>query len=302
MNNIVYTKVKFVRNLKNCNFESNIYDRQQVDILNLCMDAINSCGLKSVKLSELGNNVVDNLLARELLERDFVYECFNKGYANKDNTTIQINSRNHIEIFAIENNIFEAYSMAKEIDKKLCNKLNFAYSDKYGFLTPDIKNIGSGMSVEIKVMLPALAKIGALDKLPNVNDKLGFDIKCLDRKSGLCVIITRATLGYTEKQICELSKTYIDKLLQLEVETSKKLSSESDDIDDNARRAKAILKNCLKITAVETYVLIGDILISMNAEIEKDITFEQVGNVLKIINLYEKDFNRLAKEIQKILD
>lgn len=302
MNNIIYTKVKFVRNLKNCNFESNIYDRQQVDILNLCMDAVNSCGLKSVKLSELGNNVVDNLLARELLERDFVYECFNKGYANKDNTTIQINSRNHIEIFAIENNIFEAYSMAKEIDKKLCNKLNFAYSDKYGFLTPDIKNIGSGMSVEIKVMLPALAKIGALDKLPNINDKLRFDIKCLDRKSGLCVIDTRATLGYTEKQICELSKTYIDKLLQLEVETSKKLSSESDDIDDKSRRAKAILKNCLKITAVETYVLVGDILIGMNAGVEKDITFEQVGNVLNIIKLYEKDFNSLAKEIQKILN
>jgi protein arginine kinase len=114
------------------------------------MDAVNSCGLKCVKLSDLGDKVVDNLLARELLEYDFVYEGSNQGYANKENVTVQINSRNHVEVFAIGTSILDAYSSAKEIDKNLCNKLNFAYSDKYGFLTPDIKNIGSGMSVEIK--------------------------------------------------------------------------------------------------------------------------------------------------------
>lgn len=301
MSNIISTKVKFVRNLKNCNFESNIYDKQQQDILKLCMDATNTCGLKSVELSNLSDKVVNNLLAQDLLERDFVYIGSNQGYANKDNLTVQINSRNHVEIFARDNNIYEAYSKAKEIDKKLCNKLNFAYNDKYGFLTPDIKNIGSGMSVEFKVILPALAKIRALDKLPNVSDKLVFDVTCLDTQSGLCVITTSATLGYTEKQICELAQNYVNKLLQLEIETAKKLSSNSDDVEDKSRRAKAILKSCLKITADESYVLVGDVLIAINAGIEKDITLEQIHQVLNNIKLHEKDFNILAKEIQKIL-
>ncbi len=301
MSNIIYTKVKFVRNLKNCNFESNIYDKQQKDILNLCMDATNSCGLKCAELKDISEKVINSLLAQDLLEHNFVYASSNQGYANNDNVTVQINSRNHIEIFAKGGDIYEVYSCAKEVDKMLCNKLNFAYSDKYGFLTPDIKNIGSGMSVEIKVILPALAQIGALNKLPNVSDKLVFDITCLDRQSGLCMINTRATLGYTEKQICELSKIYIDKLLQLEIETSKKLSSESDDVEDKSRRAKAILKNCLKITSSEAYVLLGDILVGINAGVEKDIALEHINKVLNNIKLFENDFNILAKEIQKIL-
>lgn len=301
MSNVIYTKVKFARNLKDCKFESNISDKEQKEILKLCIDSVNSTGLKCVELNDISDKVIDNLLARDLLEREFVYAGTNKGYANKDNVTVQINSKNHIEIFAKENNIYDSYSKAKEIDKKLCNKLHFAYSDKYGFLTPDIKNIGSGMSVEVELLLPAIAQIGGLNKLPNVNDKLIFDIICLDRQSGLSIVKTRATLGYSEKQICELTKTYIDKIVKLEIETSKKLTEGSDDIEDKSCRAKAILKNCIKVSGSEAYILLGNILVGLNAGFENELTGEQINKALNCIKLYENNFKQLAKEIQKIL-
>jgi protein arginine kinase len=301
VSNIIYTKVKFVRNLKDCSFESNINDDEQNKILQLGLKAVSECGLKCLPLSDINKTVIDNLLAQDLLEHEFVYVSYNQGCANNGNVTVEINNKNHIEIFAKDKNIYDAYVNAKEVDKKLCNKLNFAYNDKYGFLTPDIKCIGSGMSVEIKIMLPALAQIGALSKLPNSNEKMVFDLTCLDRQSGLCLITTRVTLGYTEKQICELTKMYIDKIIQLEIETSKRLAEDSDDVDDKSRRAKAILKNCIKISGSEAYVLLGYILISINAGIEKECTAEQINNSLNYIKLYENNFNILAKEIQKIL-
>ncbi|MBQ8522920.1 MAG: hypothetical protein IJ458_04625 [Clostridia bacterium] len=300
MSNIIYSKVKFVRNLKDCKFETNIYDEQQKEILKLCLNATNACGLKCVPLSEMSKKVVGNLIASDMLEHDFVYASSNQGCAHDNDVTVQINNKNHIEIFSKHHNIYEAYSKAKEVDKKLCNKLHFAYNDKYGFLTPDIKSIGSGMSIETKVILPSLAQIYALDKLPNANEKLVFDLTYLDRQSGLCVIRTRATLGYTEKQICELTKTYIDKLIKLEIETAKKLSNDSDDVEDKFRRAKAILNNCLKISVSEAYVLLGDILVGFNAGIETQLTSNQINQALNCVKLYENDFKQLATELQKI--
>lgn len=300
MSNIIYTKVKFGRNLKDKKFISNIDDNEQKAILNTCIEATNNCGLKCVSLNEIGQNVIEDLLARDLLEREFVYESSNQGCATDNDTTIQINNKNHIEIFAKANNIYDAYSKAKEVDKKLCNKLNFAYSDKYGFLTPDIKNVGSGMTVEVKIILPALAKMGALNNLPKANEKLIFDIMCFDRQSGLCSITTSATLGYTEQQICEITQSYIDKIVSLEIDTSKKLAEDIDEIEDKCYRAKAILNNCIKITSAEAYVLLGNILIAINAGVEKLLSKDKVTQALNVIKLYENNFKLLSNKIKEI--
>ena len=150
--------------------------------------------------------------------------------------------------------------------------------------------------------MPALAKINAIEKLPKVNDKLVFDVVCFDRQSGLCEITTKGVLGYTEQQVCELVNMYNDKLLKLEIDTAKKLA-ESDklEIDDGTRRAKAILKNCCKITLDEARVLVSKIILAINAEIEKEIKMEDAINVLNTLKLYENDYVALANEIQKIL-
>lgn len=298
----IYTKVKFVRNLKDHNFESNIYDDEQKQILDLSLNALNQIGVKGMPLTQASKDVIDSLVAQGLLEQEFASYTPNRGLASINNTIIQINNNNHIEIIAKDINIVNAYNSAKDIDKKLCNKLNFAYSDKYGFLAPNIKDIGSGLTIEFKVILPSLAQIGALNKIPKAIDKLMFNITCLDRQSGMCIITTQATLGYSEKQVCELAQNYLDKIIKLEIETAKGLFSENkDDVLDKTKRAISILKSCIKITPFEAQGLLGYILIGVNAGAENNIKIEQINNALNIINLYENDYKKLAQEIQKII-
>ena len=81
------------------------------------------------------------MLASGKLEKKFVKNISHKGYASNEDASVQINGINHIEIFATDLEILDAYSKAKQVDKMLCNKLHFSYSDKYGFLTPEVNNI-----------------------------------------------------------------------------------------------------------------------------------------------------------------
>lgn len=301
MSNILYSKVKFVRNLKGIKFETNISELEQKEVAKLCLEATNSCGLKGGLVVEMNDKVIDNLLMNDLIERDFVEACVNNIFCNKDTVSVQINSRNHLEIISKDKDIFSAYQQGKNLDKQLCNKLNFAYSDKYGFLTPDIKNIGSGMSVEVALILPALAKMEAIKSLPKVNEKLIFSIDCINLQSGLCLIKTTTTLGYNEKQICELAHSYIDKIIKLEIEASKTLAKDIDEVKDKSERAKAILKHCIKISSEEAYLLLGEILISINAGIEQQINIEKINKLFNCIKLNKNNYKNLATEIQKIL-
>lgn len=302
MNNIVKAKVKFVRNLKGVNFEPNMSKSDHKRVLDMCFDIFEKCGFKCAKLKDISTSTLDKMLNGGILEKDFVDKYINQACGNNESLTIQINGKNHVEIFAIGDNIYEVYEMAKKVDKQACDKLNFAYNDKYGFLTSDIKNIGSGMNIEVDVMLPAISKIYMIESLPKVNDKLSFNLNIVNTNCGLVRVSTQGTLGYTEKQICELTNAYIDKLIKLEIETSSKLLSEDEDeILDALYRAKAILKNCVKISVDEVYKLAGDVLIGINAGCEKEIGEQQIMEILNNIN-YNENNKQSAKNVQKILN
>lgn len=298
MNNVIWTKVKFCRNLKNTWFTNRITKQQQKDVLQICLNACNECGMKGEELSKLSEDVINNLIDANKLEEDFVKNISFKGYASNDNANVQINGDNHIEIISIDENLSNSYSNAKKIDKALCNKLTFAYSDKYGFLTPNIKNIGSGMEISVLVLLPALSKINAVKSLPKYMDKLRFDIKFVN--DGVYLISTGANLGYSEKQICDLTKMYIDKIIQCEIDACKNMAQDVDAVADLNLRAQAIINNAIKLTPYELSDLIGNILIAINSGIEKNINENQIKNLFNYIKI--KDEKILAKSIKNILN
>ena len=302
MSSVLYTKVSFARNLKGVKFSPRITNSEQKDMLKLSLDAIKDCGLKGSPLNELGKNVIDNLIATEQINPAFVDDDLtNKGYASGEGVNIEIGGENHILISSTDKDVFSAYAKAKEVDKKLCNKLNFAYNDKYGFLFPDIRNLGSGMSIEVEMLLPAMTKLNAIKTLPKSHEKLLFNIECIS-ENGVYLISTGTNLGYTEKNICELTHSYINKILKCEIEASKTLAKEDmDEVLDKNARAKAILNNCVKITPEEACLLIGDILIAINADIEKDITIKQIHKLLNLVKINKNNYKNLSQEIKKVL-
>lgn len=300
MSNILSTKVKFYRNLKDFKFDTTLSSKEQQTMAEKVLNQLKEVDIKGGFLSELSESVIDSLILNGQLDANFANSQGNKAYACNDNVSVEIGGEEHICVNAKSADIFTAYKNAKELDKKLCNKLNFAYSDKFGFLTSNITRVGSGMDLEVKLILPALNKLNAIKSLPKSNEKLIFNIKCLDVASGVYLISTGANLGYTEKQICELTHAYIDKICKLEIEACKQLNDlDTDEVLDSSKRAIAILNNCIKISQDEVYKFVSDILIAVNAKVENDIDSKKLEKILNLNNKNKKEF---AKNIQNILN
>ncbi len=303
MNNIISSKVKFVRNLKGVAFNTNTNSKALNEVLKLSIDACNQCGLKAEMLSKINDKVIENLIETNTLERDFVNDIKHKGFATSDNATVQINGTNHIEIFSSDSDILTAYNNAKLVDKMLCNKLNFLYSDRYGFLSPELDKIGCGMQTETLVILPALSQANAIKKIPQYCEKLGFKIRQINNQNSIYLIVSNASLGYTEKQICELTSQYVNNVIKCEIEMCKNLANDTLEIVDKSVRAKAIINSCLKITDIELFKLIGDILIAINSGLEDDKLNKQINNLFNVIkNKNLNNSENLAKIIKNILN
>lgn len=303
MSNIISSKVKFVRNLKGVPFNTNTNSNALNEVLKLAIDACNQCGVKAESLDKISDEIINNLIDSNLIEDDFVRDKNFKGFASNDCTTVQINSTNHIEIFSIDTDLLNSYNNAKSVDKMLCNKLNFLYTDRYGFLSPEIDKIGCGMQTETLVILPALKQLNYIKDLPQYCDKLRFEIYQINNQNAVYLIRSNATLGYSEKQICELTSQYVNNIIKCEVEMCKKLAIDKLEIMDKSARAKAIINNCLKITNMELFKLIGDVLIAINSGVEDNKLNNQINNLFNIIK--NKNLNNqenLAKIIKNTLN
>jgi len=301
VSNVLWSKVKFVRNLHGIAFSSKITNKSKADVLKLSIDACSDCGLKSERLDAMSDKVIESLIVNGKLEKDFSANTNNKGYATDGESSVQINGKNHIEIISKDINLYNAYSKSKQIDKQLCNKLHFAYSDKYGFLNPDIKNIGSGMNISILIMLPALSQVNAISRLPKSSERLAFNIEPINIESGMYLITTGASLGYSEKQICQLTENYINNVLKCEVDMCKNIATDEAEVLDKSSRAKAIINSCMKITTQELYCLISDILIAINSGLEKDVDAKYIIKLMDCANdVKSEDKIYLAKLIKQI--
>lgn len=301
MNNIIWTKVKFSRNLKDMLFTHKMTDADQGNSLKLCLDAIETCGLKGEAINNMSEQTINNLAGNGMIEKSFLTNTNIKGYASNKKVAVQINGKSHIEIFSKDDDIYSAYNEAKKIDKKLCNKLTFSYSDKYGFLNPSIDKVGCGMEISALILLPALTYIGAVKSLPKSIEKLLFKIELVDESCNLYLIKSGANLGYTEKQICELTKSYIDKIIKCEIEASKTLAKDADEVLDKCERAIAIINHCVKIDTTELLDLIGKILVAVNSGVKQ---LHEVDSIKKLINCINNNLDKklLAKIIKNNLN
>lgn len=303
MSNIVTTKVEFCRNVKGFPFCSKLGDNQSA-LLELIFNTCKDVKLATTNLSDVNDEVVDNLKAKFLLDKNFTMNTFSAFASNLTNDAfVEIGNIDHIRIGGLGENIYTAYDKAKKLDKQFCNKLNFMYNDKYGFLTPNLQNIGSGIIVKVYVMLPAITKLNIQSMLKKACEKMMFSV--VNLSNGLYEVCSGANLGLTEKQVLEHTDNYIKKILKLEQEACKQLAQNQDEILDKTLRAKAILRSCFLIDTNELCELVGDILIAINSGLENEFSNEKICNLLlniSSINNSNKNNKELAKNIKNILN
>ncbi len=289
MSNIVLTKVEFARNVKEFAFKPKLSNIQRNKLLNLIKQTCEDCGLVEIK-----DELQEYLLAKHLINSHIAYCDKSKKVA------VEVLGEEHISIDSIDSNIYTAYEHAKKLDKLFCDKLHFMYDDKLGFLSSNVQKIGSGMQISVKILLPALSKLEALNMLPKSQDKLRFEVISLN--NDVYLIKSGASLGYSEKEICKLTSDYIDKVLKYELEASKQLfNQDQDDVVDKSLRAKAIMSSCIKISPSELYCLLGDILIGSNVGCGEGVDVANILNIIDYETSSDENNKKLAQQIKQYI-
>lgn len=260
------TRVRFARNIDGVAFPQRAKDPRLAELRRSVLSAARSSGLfqrpayfKTESLSEADKKF---LIERHHISRALAYEDRPSGVIvnNDENLSLMINEEDHLRIQSIVSgfSIEKSLSSAARLEEHLGGTLNYAWADKFGFLTACPTNVGTGMRVSCLLHLPALSRGGRMNGVLEHLSRLGVTARGIYGE-GTYVLgdfyqISNATcLGQSEEQFCQNVDRVIRGLIRQEIQARELLLKPATRLktEDSVYRAHGLLRSARTISYEE---------------------------------------------------
>ncbi len=267
-----------------------------------------------------------SLMERHLISPDLAESKGNSGaFINeKENVSIMVNEEDHIRIQAIFSGIMleKAYMICDEIDSIIAEKADYAFDNKYGYLTSCPTNIGSGMRASVMLHLPALVMTGFLKSILESCTKLGVAVRGIygensDAVGDMFQVSNQITLGRKDDEtiaaIDAICKQIIDREKALRLQLYRQNIYK---FEDKIFRSYGILENARVLSTQECFKMLSDVRLGVSMGIINDVNILTLNEILvlsqpatlqkitgKQLNQEERDVKRaelIRNKLQKV--
>ena len=306
---VISSRVRLARNIANYPFMTKITNKDANEILQKIKDITPSIGygLKFINLNDIDDITKVSLVEKHIISPEFAVNKDKWGAIlvnEEENICIMINEEDHIrmQVFSSGLDLENLKNLSIEIDEKLDNILHYACHEKYGYLTACPTNVGTGMRASVMVHLPALTMTGNINKILNVVNGFGMNIRGIygegtQSQGDIYQISNNQTLGLTESDIIKNINTITEKVIQQERMARKYLAKNSIDLEDRVYRAYGTLSFATKLSSDECKRLLSYVKLGTDLGIIKELTDSKVAKLYLYNNLAN-----LQKYVGKELD
>lgn len=274
---IVSTRIRLARNLVKYPFPQTISKEQKSEVCEKVKNAIldsNSILSKEfslIKMKDLTPVQREALAEKHLISREMAESTDSSVFLSKDeNMSIMLMEEDHIRLQVIlgGGQLKKAWELANKVDDVLEENLDYAFSEKFGYLTACPTNTGTGMRASVMMHLPALTLTGNINKIVSQASALGLTVRGLYGEGSkaygnLYQISNQITLGISEDEIIEKLLNISSQIEKHEKESEKAIKN-NDSICDKLWRSYGTLKFARSISSKEAKALISDVILGEN--------------------------------------
>ena len=294
---VISSRVRIARNLENFKFPQ-IMSRQEAEdislkILNVAKKTDSFNDYKFYRLNDLSVLEKNVFIEEHLISPNLVQNQEKASFLlkNDESVTIMINEEDHLRIQCLSSglNLEELWSAANNIDDILEESLDFAFDEKFGYLTSCPTNTGTGMRASVMIHLPSLVFTGYMNNIYQALSQIGLTVRGLygegtSALGNIFQISNQTTLGETEEEIIQKLKNVIIQIADKEREVRNKLlNTRQIEIEDKVFRSMGTLKYSRILSSKEAMSLLSDVKMGIEMGIIKDIQSKEINKLMILI-------------------
>ncbi len=283
---VISTRVRFARNLEGYPFTSRLDDKKASEIIEKVKSALPE--YRAEEYAQTPSNTCRSQMEMHYVSSDFAESSRKRALLTGEGEHIQIMvcEEDHLRIQSIVPGFDPelAFSYAARADDTLCEKLDIAYSEKYGYLTHCPTNLGAAMRVSAMLCLPALSSGNAIERFAREAGKMGVTVRGMygegSRASGaLYQISNRASLGMGEREIIKLMSDVVKTLVDAERKGRETIAKNPKSTDSVCRKV-GILKNAYLLSSDEFTSVFSDLKLGISSGMISGLTDEKLSEML----------------------
>ena len=179
----------------------------------------------------------------------------------------------------------EGWKLIDELDDRLEERLDFAFSQEHGYLTACPTNVGTGIRASVMVHLPALSMVNQVQQLFKGVTQVGLAVRGLygegtEASGHIYQLSNQVTLGRTEQEIIENINSVTKQIIQQEQQAREVLSSNAKaQIEDRVYRAYGILTQARLLSTQEAMNLLSDLRLGIGLGLLSEVSLTKLNQL-----------------------
>ena len=269
---VISSRVRLARNIDRLPFPGRLDRASSEEVVKTVENALKASGkpFQYIDISAQDGTkraymLEDHLVSSEFCEDSPLFRVLVTD--PEEHIAIMINEEDHLRIQAIEPGfaLEKAYERADQADEIIARGTNYAFDEKFGYLTSCPTNLGTGMRASVMLHLPAICACGYLKSLLDLMTKIGLTVRGLfgegsEAKGDMYQISNQVTLGISEKDTIEKLCSAVLQIIAKERELRKGMCSDDNiGLRDQLWRSYGILRYARTLDTAEATKLISNL-------------------------------------------
>ena len=290
---VISSRIRLARNLTAFPFTNRASAGQKAEIETLLRERIAKLELDP-RLSYLNVPTLSALdrqflVERQLISRELAAAEGPRGVAlgPQETLSLMVNEEDHIRLQVMRSGfaLDEAWQDIDRVDDLLEQRVSYAFSEEFGYLTACPTNVGTGMRASVMLHLPGLVLIKQIEKVFRALQKINLAVRGLygegSRASGdFYQISNQVTLGKSETQILSEIREVIPQIINYERQARNTLVKETREaLKDQVSRAFGTLRSATMMTSEETMDLLSRVRLGINLGLLEELSIPTVNEL-----------------------
>jgi len=290
---VISTRIRLARNLASFPFTNRASGFQKAEIESHLRERIGKIDLNPrlayLNLPNLSTLDRQMLVERQLISRELALADGPRGVAvgSLETVSLMILEEDHLRMQVMHSGLAldTCWQEIDRIDDLVEQKVSYAFSEEYGYLTACPTNVGTGMRASVMLHLPALEYTKHLDKVFRALQKINLAVRGLygegSRASGhFYQISNQVTLGKNEPTILAEISGVIPQIINYERQARQSwVRDNRQGLNDKIARAYGTLCSATMMTSEETMELLSFVRLGIHLGMIEDITIHTVNEL-----------------------
>ncbi|QQZ09520.1 protein arginine kinase [Heyndrickxia vini] len=294
---VLSSRVRLARNFKQFNFPTLFSNEEAREIIAKVETALQSESFHENNMELLRMDDLQTLQKKVLVEKHLISPNLADESSHgaviltsEEDVSIMINEEDHIRIQCLFPGLQlkEALEKASKIDDLMEEHIDYAFSEKLGYLTSCPTNVGTGLRASVMVHLPGLVLTQQMNRIIPAISQLGLVVRGIygegsEALGNIFQISNQITLGKTEIDIVEDLMSVVQQIIAQERSAREALIKTSNiQLEDKVYRSFGVLSNSRIIESKEAAQCLSDVRLGIDTGYIKNVS-KNILNELMIL-------------------